>query len=81
MSESMRVPRISPVAPTPARVSYEFETDEGTRWNTYTILPDGRMRMNAVTSASMLPRDLRFQLIYRRQARWFSSIAVGTIEP
>ncbi len=44
-----------------------FEADNGTRWNVYTILPDGRMRMSATTNADMMPEPLRFSLTYRRQ--------------
>lgn len=44
-----------------------FQADGGTRWNTYTILPDGRMQMTAVTQGDMMPRALRFTLTYRRQ--------------
>jgi len=44
-----------------------FQADGGTRWNTFTILPDGRMQMTAVTQGDMMPRPLRFTLTYRRR--------------
>jgi len=44
-----------------------FQADGGTRWNTYTILPDGRMQMTAVTQGDMMPQPLRFVLTYRRR--------------
>ncbi|MCB9598351.1 MAG: hypothetical protein H6719_36895 [Sandaracinaceae bacterium] len=44
-----------------------FQADNGTRWNTYVPLPDGRMRMDAVTNGDMMPQAMRFSLTYRRQ--------------
>jgi len=44
-----------------------FQAENGTRWNVFTILPDGRMRMSATTSAEMMPEPLRFSLTYRRR--------------
>lgn len=43
-----------------------FQADNGTRWNTYHPLPDGRMRVDAVTSGDMMPQAMRFSLTYRR---------------
>lgn len=44
-----------------------FEAEQGTRWNVYTLLPDGRMRIDATTSADMMPQPMRFSLTYRRR--------------
>lgn len=44
-----------------------FQADNGTRWNTYTILGNGQMRVDAVTNGDMMPRAMRFSLSYRRQ--------------
>ncbi|MBX3274297.1 MAG: hypothetical protein KF729_28785 [Sandaracinaceae bacterium] len=44
-----------------------FQADNGTRWNTYIPLPDGRMRVDAVTQGAMMPQAMRFSLTYRRQ--------------
>ena len=44
-----------------------FQADNGTRWNVFTILPDGRMRMSATTQGEMMPQPLRFSLTYRRR--------------
>lgn len=44
-----------------------FQADNGTRWNTYHPLPDGRLRVDAVTHGDMMPQAMRFSLTYRRQ--------------
>ncbi|MFK7989403.1 MAG: hypothetical protein AB8I08_25530 [Sandaracinaceae bacterium] len=46
-----------------------FETDEGTRWNTYHSTGDGTLRLDAVTQGMMMPEALRFSLDYRRATR------------
>lgn len=46
-----------------------FETDEGTRWNTYHATGDGTLRLDAVTQGMMMPEALRFSLDYRRASR------------
>lgn len=43
-----------------------FQADQGTRWNMYRILEDGRMRVDATTQGDMMPQPLRFSLTYRR---------------
>ncbi len=43
-----------------------FEADQGTRWNVYRPLPDGRLRVDATTNGDMMPQPLRFSLTYRR---------------
>jgi hypothetical protein len=42
-----------------------FETDQGTRWNVYTITDDG-MTCGATTQGMMMPQPLYFSLSYRR---------------
>lgn len=44
-----------------------FQADQGTRWNVYHRLPDGRMRVDATTQGDMMPQPLRFSLTYRRR--------------
>lgn len=43
-----------------------FETDEGTRWNTYHQTGENTLRLDAVTQGMMMPEALRFSLDYRR---------------
>ncbi|MCB9595239.1 MAG: hypothetical protein H6719_21150 [Sandaracinaceae bacterium] len=43
-----------------------FRTDGGTRRNVYRLLPDGRLRLEVTVHAGSLPRDLTYQLTYRR---------------
>ncbi len=72
MSESMRVPRISPVAPAPARVSYEFETDEGPVIVLVRPGPDGPL----VTSSDGDPGGP-----YAQEAlRLYAGASVGTLD-
>lgn len=46
-----------------------FETDQGTRWNTYHRTGDDTLRLDAVTQGMMMPEALRFPLNYRRASR------------
>ena len=44
-----------------------FEADQGTRWNLYRPLPDGRVRVDATINGDMMPQPMRFSLTYRRR--------------
>lgn len=44
-----------------------FQADQGTRWNQYHLLDDGRMRVDATTQGDMMPQPLRFSLAYRKR--------------
>lgn len=43
-----------------------FAADQGTRWNVYTMLPNGNMRVDATTNGDMMPAPMHFALEYRR---------------
>lgn len=44
-----------------------FQTDQGTRWNVFTIVDGDQMRMDATTQGDMMPQPMHFALTYRRQ--------------
>ena len=44
-----------------------YQADQGTRWNVYTMLDNGRMRVDATTQADMMPQPMHFALTYRRR--------------
>lgn len=44
-----------------------FETDLGTRWNTYSRTGPETLRLDAVTNGTMMPESMRFSLSYRRR--------------
>lgn len=43
-----------------------FRSEGGTRRNVYRIMPDGRLRLEVTVQSSQLPRDMHYQLLYRR---------------
>ena len=43
-----------------------FRSDGGSRRNVYRMLPNGRMRLDVTVQSEQLPRDMRYQLVYRQ---------------